>query len=89
MSKVQKGIAILLVLLEATLTLFYFLVLAPSYNHRDYVEFPTIDPQKAPTCSLFITRNEAQEFYNLNKVKMPSLLQLDNDHDGKVCENID
>ena len=75
-------------MIEASLIVFYFFILVPAYNEKEYIEFPSVDPNKTPNCGLFITQNEAQQYYNNNYKGMKSLSALDRDHDGKVCESL-
>ncbi len=72
---------------EIVLLYYYFFVLLPSYNKIGYNK-PELEDGASPTCSLFITQSEAQEFYILYKESIENAEQLDNDDDGKVCENL-
>jgi len=76
-----------LVLFEITLIYFYFSYPSPLYHHKNYVETPIVNASD-PTCDSFITRIEAQQFYEENHDKLPTLSRLDHDGDGKVCENL-
>lgn len=87
MKKSAQALFIGLIAFELTLIGCYFLLFQKDYNNsKTYLEFPIIDPQKSPTCNIFLTHSEAQQFFEANKSTMPSLLQLDNDRDGIVCE---
>jgi hypothetical protein len=88
MKKASVYLSVFLVLFELSLIYHYFMFLVPSYNQKQYAAVPPLDPTKPPTCSLFITQPEAQAFFDKNKGTFPKLYQLDNDHDGKVCENL-
>lgn len=87
MLKVSALVGIFLLLFEVTLILFYFYYLTPLYNHKNYVEAPTVDASD-PTCDSFITHSEAQQFYIENIGTIKTLGRLDHDLDGKVCENL-
>ena len=88
MSIVQsKIITAITLLLEALLIFYYFNNLLPAYNLTQYKQ-PNVAPGNNPSCSLFVTQIEAQNYYTNNKDKIASISSLDHDKDGIVCENL-
>lgn len=87
MKFLSGGVAVVTFLAELCLAIYYFFALVPSYNKHRFVK-PTLSDGDSPTCSLFITQSEAQEFYVLYKYSISDSKQLDNDKDGLVCENL-
>lgn len=87
MRKLSTLTSVFLILFELGLIYFYFSYLSPLYHHKNYIETPVVNSAD-PTCGSFITRSEAQQFYNDNKDLLKTLSRLDHDNDGQVCENL-
>lgn len=83
----KKFTIILTISLEVVLVVYYFTVLVPNYNNILF-QTPNLVAGETPTCKLFITQNEAQQFYDRYKNTIKNAGSLDNDHDGRACEDL-
>lgn len=88
MAKLPNASVVILPLFELILIFIYFFVLIPQFDAIAYLPIPSSDPKKISTCDNFVTQAEAQNYFEANKAINKSLLTLDRDHDGKVCEQL-